>query len=234
MINRERRSRGWVCALLSVLAAFSATQVNAEPITTIFINDVNAGSPSLQYDPSGGDDSSGLLSIEIDSLTIIVERLIGGVNVPEFIEEASFTFTAQGFTDASQAPLAAGEFSTLDFELRGGGGELLLAGSQNGGAGLLYGESLTPETMFLNGGEMDITGGTFAADFDIQARLFGLGLFVTPDPSTFASLDVEHAGSVQLNLFPIPEPATLVLAFAGLLTIVSRTSVSRASRRRVV
>jgi hypothetical protein len=224
----RRIGRGGIrAALVALVVSAVGSQAPAEPITTIFVNDVGSATASLNYDPDGGAGLDGLLSIEIDSLTIIVERMIGGETVPDFVVDASFSFSAEGLTDTSAGLLAAGSFSTAEFELRDGDDNLLLGASNDDSAGIFYGETMTPGAMLLSGGSLFVDGGSLAPDFDVLASLFGLGVFISPDPLGFATLDSAHSGSTQLNLFPIPEPATFALASLGFLTLIQARRVGR-------
>ncbi len=211
----------------------TCASVRAEPITTVFIDYV--GSPAarpLSYQFDGVSDE-GVLSIEIESFTLLVERLIGGETVPEFIVDASFSLTAQVLTDVSAPPLAAGEFASVQFEIYDGDGVLLLSGNTTSDANVVYAEAGLQDIMLIAGGLIPITGGSLADDFNVAATLGGLGFSIQPGTDSFDRLDVDHNGAVKLNINPIPEPASAVfwsLALVGLRGV--RARLQRKSLRR--
>lgn len=223
-----KTSKLYVIAVLCVGAPGWAASADAAPIKSIFI-DVNRANPTpLEY---AFDDNSGQgeLTIDLNSFTLLVTRNDNGVDVPEFYVGSSFHLTATTVSDHSAPPLAAGEFSSISFELTDAGNNVLLSGVQVGGAGLLYTEAVIPDIMFINGGEVGITGGIFDADFAGPASLFGIGIGIAPGTGTFGQLDTSHTGAVKLSLYPIPEPAslltwTLIAGYWGRRRIVANKS----------
>lgn len=196
--------------VLVVCCALSATQsLRAEPIKSIFIDQVSTTPAPLTYDGAGS------LTVDIDSFTVLITREIGGVDVSETIAGASFTLSATGLSDSSSAPLASGVFSAVVFDLIAQDGELLLRGQQLSSADLLYSEALVPDVMFINSGPINIVGGSLAGEFLPQAQVFGIGLQIDPSTAGFDALDTDHNGSVILNLFPVPEPSSMLLLAAG-------------------
>lgn len=205
-----KTSRSCVVALFGASAFAWASSAQAAPIKSIFI-DVNRSNPApleYVYDANSG---QGQLSITLNSFTLLVTRDEGGVDVPEFYMGSSFRLTASTFLDNSVPPLAAGEFGSIEFELFDGSNNLLLAGSQVGGRGLSYTEAVIPDVMFINGGAVEITGGIFNTDFASPANVFGIGIGIAPGTGTFGQLDTDHTGAVKLSLYPIPEPASLLM-----------------------
>ena len=207
---KPKTSRSYVIALLGVSGLGWASSANAMPIKSIFI-DVSRSNPTpLEY-AYDGNSGQGELTITLDSFTVLVTRDDNGVDVPEFYEGSSFQLTATTFADNSTPPLAAGEFSSVSFVLTNETNDVLLAGTQIGGPGLLYTEAVIPDVMFISGGAVEITGGIFDADFAGPASVFGIGIGIAPGTSTFGQLDTGHTGAVKLSLYPVPEPASLLM-----------------------
>jgi len=205
-----KTSRPYGAGLLALGVLGWASAVTAAPIKSIFI-DVSRSNPTPLQFAYDGDTGQGELTITLNSFNLLVTRDDSGVDRAEFHVGSSFRMTAATFADNSSPPLAAGEFSSIDFELTDAESNVLLAGSQIGGIGLAYTEALIPNIMFINGGEIEITGGIFDADFAGPARLFGIGLGIAPGTGTFGRLDTSHTGAVKLNLYPIPEPASALV-----------------------
>lgn len=218
----KKRNQRYLHAVLAAVGVCAASQgVGAETISSIHV-DLSSGMPApltYSYDAMSG---GGVLTLALSSITAVVERQVGGQTVPEFYPGASFELTATGLTDISQPPLAAGSFSNVMFSLRDSGHLLLLGGSQPIGAGLIYGESLLPDRMVIGSQPLGITGGSLAADFNVAATLFGTAFSITPSTSLFSLLNTNHGGAVALNLFPVPEPATMALLGLALVLAARR------------
>ena len=225
---KPKTSRLYVIAVLGVGALGWIGSVDAAPIKSIFI-DVNRANPTpleYAYDVDLG---QGELTISLNSFTLLVTRDDNGVDVPEFYVGSSFLLTANTVSDNSAPPLAAGEFSSVDFELTDANDNVLLSGAQVGGKGLSYTEAVIPDIMFISGGEVGITGGILEPDFAGPASLFGIGIGIAPGTGTFGQLDTTHTGAVKLSLYPVPEPAslltwTLLAGFWGRRRIVANKS----------
>jgi len=207
---KRRTDRSASVCLLTACVLGLCSSAGAAPIKSIFIDVTRANPTPLEFAYDGGT-GQGELTITLDSFTLLVTRNEGGVDVPEFHIGSSFQMTATAFADHSSPPLAAGEFSSIEFELIDAENNLLLAGSQVGGTGLSYSEAVIPDLMFINGGEVEITGGVFDTDFAGPAHLFGIGIGIAPGTDSFGRLDTSHTGAVKLNLYPIPEPASLLI-----------------------
>lgn len=199
-----------VCMLL--IGGFALASVaTADPINSIFIDySGTPAAPPLKYDfqgpPNGGE-----LSVFIPSFTLEVQRTVGGVSVPEFISNASFSMTADLLTDVSSPPTATGVFASLNFFLHDAAHNLLLSGSNTSTAGLIYHETPVPNVMLLASSQIPVTGGSLASDFNIAAIVQGLGFLIDPGTGTFGALNVDHGGGVKISLNPVPEPASAVL-----------------------
>jgi PEP-CTERM motif len=208
---RERVFSICTCVIALVVVAVGGPSASAEPIQSIFVNSVDLTSwDPLSYDYDD-DTGEGTLSVTIDSFTVLVERLVAGETVPEFIEGASFTLTASILTDTSSAPLASGVFSALSFVLNDAGKNVLLSGETDLGANLIYTESSFNNAMLLVSNEIPITGGLLQPDFDESAVINGLVHSISPTTDTIDALDVDHSGSLLLSLNAVPEPGSAML-----------------------
>ncbi len=209
MRERENPRRGFAAAIGVMAVMAVATVAQAEPITSIFIG---FDSPNaLIFDAT--DDS---LTISIDSFNVLVER-DSAMTPNEFFDGASFELTATGLTDQSSGSDAAGTFDSVSFTLLDAADNVLLSGEQTSGSDLLYTEADTLDTVLFSGGNVAITGGSLAGDFDVAADLFGFGFRVIPGTDTFDVLDTDHNGAVKFSLLPVPEPSTalMVLGLMG-------------------
>ncbi len=193
----------------------------AEPITSIFINYLELPDQPLDYvfDEAAGE---GLLTIDIDSFSVLVERLVAGETVAEFIDDASFHLQAQMLTDTSSGGQAAGFFASLQFELLDAGMNTLLAGANLTDADVSYTETGVRDVMLIEGGLIPITGGSLAVDFDVAAALAGIGFLIQPGTGDFEALDTDHSGAINLNLNAIPEPASAVFLAWALVGLCGR------------
>ena len=186
-----KTSRSCAAALLGMGVLGWASSTSAAPIKSIFIDVSRANQTPLEY-TFDGDTGQGELTVTLDSFTLLVTRDDGGVDVPEFYFGTSFRLTADTFSDSSSPPLAAGEFSSIDFELTDAENNILLAGTQVGGEGLSYTEAVIPDVMFINGGAVEITGGIFDTDFAGPARIFGIGLGIACGHRIISACSSDH------------------------------------------
>lgn len=209
---------GIIGRFVFVLILASAPLAKADSIRSIVIDHLNVLNPPLEFDADGG--RGGLLTIDIDSFSVFIDRTVGNSEETELVPDASFHLTATAMSDESTPPQAAGVFDMVEFELYSGQ-ELLLHGLQQTGAQLSYSETAFDDTMGINGSPIEIIGGSLEAEFEngmnLPARLFGISFLISPGTANFDILDTDHTGSLKMELLPVPEPGALLFAIGGTL-----------------
>ncbi len=89
--------------------------------------------------------------------------------------------------------------------------------------GLLLEGDLTAFDFNTNGGSYEftgnVTGGLLAGDYGPELEF---GIFLTPSAEFLFASDFSDTGSIQMDVFKIPEPATLALGAMGLMCLARR------------
>ncbi|MGD0786146.1 MAG: PEP-CTERM sorting domain-containing protein [Sedimentisphaerales bacterium] len=151
---------------------------------------------------------------------------MGGVNLQytsgavNTYDNGHFSLNTYLLSDAaSGGGIARGTFAGGSFMYQDSGPVTLLSGSITS---LSLTEVYDGSGMFSGNGTFTVTGGTLQSYFGANGIMVDISYSITPN--TISDFSHDFAGSSNMTILPVPEPATITLLCSGALALLRRKS----------
>jgi hypothetical protein len=180
------------------------------PAWAITIDEINVAAVDTMFDSVTKE-----LEFFQKGVTVVLEK---PGNIQDAVTGATFQMWSFLTSDNSSGGQVKGDFSGGGISILDPLGHTLLQADINSFS--LEESTSLPFTLFTGGGDFDVTGGAWAADFGPKGLIFDLTWEIknpAGTPINIADFSNSFLGESDVTLKPVPEPATMILFGSGLL-----------------